>query len=84
MTATFRPGTLDDTRVVFDVAARTLADLDRRAGVPDADNHWIDPAFVAGFWEGSRPRFEHLARTAEQFWIAEADGQIIGYARATL
>src|SRR5213075_1928060 len=29
-----------------------------------------------------RSLFEHLARTGEHFWIAEFDGQVIGYARS--
>jgi len=84
MTTTFRPGTPDDTHDVFDVSARALADLEHRVGVADTDNHWLDPAFVAGAWAHARPRFEHLAHTAEHFWVAEQDAQIVGYARATL
>jgi GNAT superfamily N-acetyltransferase len=35
-------------------------------------------------WEGIRSLFEHLGRTAEHFWIAELDGEPIGYARSIL
>jgi GNAT superfamily N-acetyltransferase len=35
-------------------------------------------------WEGIRSLFEHLARSAEHFWVAELDGQPIGYARSIL
>jgi hypothetical protein len=28
--------------------------------------------------------YDHLARTAEHFWVAERDGQVIGYARSTM
>jgi hypothetical protein len=28
--------------------------------------------------------FEHLARTADRFWLAEDDGQVVGYARSIL
>src|SRR6185295_12550360 len=34
--------------------------------------------------ERRRPLFEHLARSAEEFWIAEEAGDAIGYARSIL
>jgi ribosomal protein S18 acetylase RimI-like enzyme len=33
-------------------------------------------------WTRRRPLFEHLARTAAYFWVAEQDGSVIGYARS--
>jgi len=81
---TFRPGTLADAPAVYEVFAQTLADLDRRRGTPEADNTWADPAAVAATWERRGTLFEHLTRSAERFWVAERQGQIVGYARATL
>ena len=81
---TLRPGTLDDLRSAYDVLTTALADLERRMGRPEGDNFWLDPAFIADYWQRSRPLFTHLARTAEQYWVAEEDGRIIGFARTTL
>lgn len=81
MPITFRPGTIDDSRTVFDIFAQAITDLGQRLGVmaiTDGD----DPAVLAQFWERRRSLFEHLARSAEHFWLAESDGQAIGYARS--
>ena len=83
MTPTFRPGTPNDTPAVYDVFVQALADLDRRKGTPDGDNVWTDPAWVAAWWKRRKRMFDHLASTAEGFWVAEQDGRTIGYARAT-
>ena len=84
MTPTYRVGTVEDARAVYEVFAHTIADLERRMGTPETDNAWTDRAVVAERWERRRPLLEHLARTAERFWVAERDRQVIGYARATL
>jgi hypothetical protein len=84
MPATFRPGTPDDGEALYGVFAETLAGVGRRGGAAEADVAWADPAFVAGFWARHRPVFDHLARTAERWWIAEQEGRAVGYARATL
>lgn len=81
---TFRRGTAEDSRAVYEVFAQTTDDLERRMGTPDSENRWGDPAFLAENWERTQPLFEHLTRTADQFWVAENDGQIIGFARSTL
>jgi len=83
MTTIIRPGTPDDTRAVFDVFTRSIGDLSTRLGMPAEDNVWTDPGFVAGMWERRAPLFDHLARTAWQFWVAESGGGVIGYARST-
>lgn len=84
MTTTLRPGTLNDSRAVFDVFAQSLSDFCARIGMSPEDNVWADPEFVAGARERRQPLFEHLARTAEHFWVAESDGRVVGYARSTL
>lgn len=79
-----RSGVASDAEGVYDVFVRATADLNQRMGLPDADNHWLDPAFVASYWQRRQSLFEHLARTADQFWVAEVDGQIVGFARSSL
>jgi GNAT superfamily N-acetyltransferase len=81
VSTTYRPGTLADSRAVEDVRIRSLADLTRRS---NPDSPWADPAFVLRQLQHYRPLHEHLALTAEQFWVAERDGRVIGYAIATL
>lgn len=83
MSVVFRPGTLADTRAVYDLFEASLLDLSRRLGVM-AVTGGDDPAVLAQLWDERRPLFEHLARTAEHFWVAEADGQAVGYARTIL
>ncbi|HLB47547.1 MAG TPA: GNAT family N-acetyltransferase [Anaerolineales bacterium] len=85
MPITYRPGTIDDSRVVFEIFHQSLIDLSQRIGAMAITNG-NDPAVMASLWETRGPLFEHLARTAEQFWIAEdaEASKAIGYARAIL
>jgi hypothetical protein len=55
----------------------TLADSRTVAGVT-AQN------FANLTFERYQALYDHLARTAEHFWVAERAGQVIGYARSTL
>src|SRR5713101_6703593 len=79
MAPTFRRGTLDDSHTVYRIFERSLEDFSRRTNV-QADQTAGDPEA----WERRRPLYEHLARTADQFCIAEEAGQPIGYARSIL
>lgn len=49
---------------MYDVFVQTTIDLEQRMGLPDADIYWLDPAFVASYWQRRQSLFEHLARTA--------------------
>ncbi|UCC85556.1 MAG: GNAT family N-acetyltransferase [Anaerolineales bacterium] len=80
---TFRPGTVADSYPVFEVFERTLADLSRRLGSTKPTSA-SDPAALARMWEERRSLYEHLARTAEHFWLAERDGQLVGFSRSIL
>jgi GNAT superfamily N-acetyltransferase len=79
----YRPGTPADSRAVFDIFEAALIDLGQRLGMM-AITGGRDPAELEQLWERRRPLFEHLARTAEHFWIAEGDGKSLGYARTIL
>lgn len=79
-----RRGALADAEPVYRVFVETTADLERRFGTPDAKNIWLDAAFVADYWRERQTLFEHLARTADQYWVAERRGEIVGFARATI
>ena len=78
---TYRSGTTEDSFTVFRIFEQSVTDLGQRLGV-QAISGGDDPDVVAQLWERRRPLFEHLARTADQFWLAEKDGQAIGYARS--
>lgn len=84
MPTTFRPGEVADGPAVYDVFVQTTIDLEQRMGLSDADIMWLDSAFVASYWQRRQSLFDHLARTADQFWVAEQDGQIIGFARSSV
>lgn len=77
MTVTYRPGRLADLEATYEVFKHALADLSARIN-QKADSTADD----IGAWDRRRPLFEHLTRTAAYFWVAERDGQIIGYARS--
>ena len=76
-----RPGTLDDTYATFHVFAETLHDLIRRLGGTNVEP-WDEPEKIARMWQERRSLFEYLGRAADQFWIAEQDGRVLGFARS--
>jgi len=41
-----------------------------------------DPEVLVRMWQKSRSLYQHLAHTADHFWIAEREGQAIGFARS--
>lgn len=83
MTLTYRPATLDDSYTVYQIFQQSILDFSQRMGLM-AITGGDDPGTMQTLWERRRLMFEHLARTAEHFWLAENDGQAIGYARSIL
>ena len=80
---TYRRGTIGDSRTVAGIFEAALLDLSERLNVT-AITGGQDPEVRAKLWERRRPLFEHLAHTAHQFWLAEAGGEVVGYARSIL
>jgi GNAT superfamily N-acetyltransferase len=80
---TFRPGSVADSYAVFRVFEETIADLDQRLG-STTPTSWQDPTALERMWAERRSLYEHLAQEAESFWVAERDGQVIGFARSIL
>jgi GNAT superfamily N-acetyltransferase len=80
-TIAYRPGTPDDSYTVFKIFEYTYADLSKRMGATTPTSA-ADPKALARMWAERRSLYEHLARTAEHFWLAEKDGEAIGFARS--
>jgi hypothetical protein len=81
MSILFRAAGVEDTYATFKVFQQSIMDLSQRLGVM-AVTGGQDPAVLERLWERRRSMFEHLARTAEHFWLAEKDQSVIGYARS--
>ena len=80
---TLKPGTVADSYPVFLVFERAYADLTRRLGIA-RETSIADPEKLARMWDTRRPMYEHLAATADQFWLAKRDDKIVGFARSIL
>lgn len=80
MTITYRPGTLADSFAVFQVFLKSIMDYSERMNV-QAITGGNDPAMLASIWEKRKPLFDFLSESASQFWLAEQDGEVLGYAR---
>ncbi len=81
MTITYRPGTLEDSRAVFQVFVKSIMDYSERMNVM-ALTGGNDPEVLKSMWERRKPMFEFLAQTSPHFWVAEQDGEIVAYARS--
>ena len=81
MAITYRKGTMADAFAVYQVFTRSIMDLGARTNVM-AITGGSDPEILQSLWQRRKPLFDFLAETAAQFWVAEAESGIIGYARA--
>jgi len=77
----YRQGTADDAYTSFTIFEFSLADLMRRMGSTEPTSA-SDPEALARMWAERRSLYEHLAQTAEHFWLAEREGQVIGFSRS--
>jgi len=80
---TYRRGTDADSYSVFNIFEKAVADLESRMGAATPTSI-ADPDTLTQVWERRRSLYNHLAHTADQFWIAERDGQAIGFSRSIL
>jgi ribosomal protein S18 acetylase RimI-like enzyme len=87
MSITYRPGLPADSYAVFLVFEKTLADLLKRLGDHEPTSI-ADPAALAAMWEERRSLYEHLAQSADHFWVAEQaneqTNEMVGFARSIL
>jgi len=77
-----RSGTMADSALVFPIFLRSIVELGERLGV-ETITGGAEPGKTASLWERRRPLFDHMAATADRFFIADVDGRAIGYARST-
>ena len=80
---TYRPGSDADSYTVFHTFEQSLADLLRRMG-STTPTSIADPQALARMWTERRSLYTHLTDTADQFWVAEKEGQVIGFARSVV
>ena len=81
MTTNYRQGTIEDSQAVFHIFIKALIDLGERTNVmPITGGN--DPHVLESLWQRRRSMFEFLAREAYQYWVAESEGEIVGYARS--
>ena len=81
MAITYRKATANDSYAVFQVFSTSIIDLGERTNVMaiTGGNH---PEVLESLWSHRRFLFEYLAESAAQFWVAEEEGKIVGYARS--
>ena len=80
-TITYRPGTEADSYTTFLIFETAYADLLNRLGFK-ASGRGSDPEALTSMWVKRKSLYNHLARTADQFWIAESEGDPVGFSRS--
>lgn len=80
MAASCRPGTLGDSFAVYQVFRRAIEDLTRRLNLVESEMD--GPENDTARWREREPLWRHLSQTADQFWVTEDGGRVVGYARA--
>jgi GNAT superfamily N-acetyltransferase len=81
MALIYREGTLEDNYAVYQVFTQSILDLGDRTNVMTITGG-NNPELMKSLWQSRGPLFTFLAQDCAHFWIAENDGQIIGYARS--
>ncbi|MGA7194781.1 MAG: GNAT family N-acetyltransferase, partial [Anaerolineales bacterium] len=83
MPITYRRGTLDDSQNTFDVFYQSIMELGKHLGMnPISGGN--DLQALQDLWARRQSLFEHLVRTSDNFWVAEENGKVVGFARSIL
>ncbi len=77
----YRPGAEADLPALHALLMRSAWDLAWRIGIQD-DKREPSPSDIAHEWPLWQGLMQHITRTADQFWVAEQSGEIVGYARS--
>jgi GNAT superfamily N-acetyltransferase len=83
MTIEIRPGTSEDLFSAFVVFRLALYRLNQSLELASPENK-PSPENLSAHFEIFRTYTEHLFQTADQFWVAEDEGEIIGFSRSIL
>ncbi|GAB4514216.1 MAG: GNAT family N-acetyltransferase [Anaerolineae bacterium] len=78
---TYRRATPEDWRAAHKVFRYSVFDLEFRLGQEENNTPPTDEALQAD-WDRRRDLYEHLAMSSDNFWVAERDGEVIGFARS--
>ncbi len=81
MTTVIRPGTKEDLFGAFAVFQFALHGLQQSMGQASPDDK-PTPEYLSSAFEYFRMFTEHFAQTADAFWVAEDEGEIIGFSRS--
>lgn len=79
----FRRAAPDDLGAVYLLFQQSVTDLIWRMGLRDG-LRTPTPEEIEEDRPTWQPLFEYFSATADQFWLAEVDGKIVGYARSVL
>lgn len=77
----FQPGSAADSYAVFLVFEQSYADLTQRLGIAESTSV-ADPEALARTWAARQSLYDHLATTADQFWLAKHGDETVGFARS--
>lgn len=83
MSILYRAGTHNDNYAIFYLFEQAIADLVKRFGSTEPTSI-ADADALAKMWEERRSLYRHLTDHATHFYVAEQEGQIIGFARSIL
>lgn len=83
MKINFRPFRPEDAFPCFQVFFRAVFELEQRQGMTPVGGGDAEEA-LQNLWGRRESIFQHVTDTAEQCWVAEDEGKIVGYARAIL
>ncbi len=81
MSIIIRPGTSEDLFDAFVVFQFALHGLYQSVGQASADDA-PDAEYISSAFEYFQVFNEHFTQTAEHFWVAEEDGEVIGFSRS--
>lgn len=78
-----RPGTSADLPALHNIFVDSVWDLAWRMGIQDGER-FATPEERAEALQSWQPILDHLAASADQFWVAERGDELVGYARSIL